>query len=286
MADGDSVTDTDISGDKFMDDYLVANKPLVVRGWGQRSWPLAPPWDLRELARRFGDHRVPLFDTLFEQQCSVSFGEYVSAIVSGGSNSEPAPYMRWYSRQRQFQMLSADEVFAELAEDWKAPSWLPSGDYLLPEIKKDADPVTDLFPARGIFVCAAGGRTRLHVDPWASDACLCQITGDKRLVMYPPEAAEFLSDGDSVVDLSNPDTARFPGWNQITPALDVTLTPGDVIFIPAGWFHAVVALSASVSITWNFVHEVHADRFAKYLGSGGTADPTVKFFLRGSPTTA
>jgi hypothetical protein len=277
-----------IQKNEFIDAYLAENKPLIARGCLQ-SWPLLPPWDLDLLAQRFGDYHVPVFDTLFEMQRVVKFGEYAASITNAPPGEEPAPYMRWYARQRHLQVICADEAFAALAESWAAPSWLPSADYVFPAIKENADPVRDRFPAKGLFVCPAGGRTRLHVDPWASDACLCQVTGVKQFKMYPPSAAKFLSDGEFVVDIDQPDNMRFPGWKSIPPAIDVTLSAGDAIFIPAGWFHAAIALTPSVSITWNFVHAVNADRFVAYVESGGSADPTVKYFRAtsdGSPREA
>jgi hypothetical protein len=81
-----------------------------------------------------------------------------------------------------------------------------------------------------------------------------------------------------VVDPDHPDDGRFPRWRQARPELDEVLEPGDAIFIPAGWYHTAVALTDSVSITWNFVHEIHERRFTSYLRGGGAADPTVAFF--------
>jgi hypothetical protein len=267
-----------IGQNEFVDTYLAGNKPFVARNCFLRTWPMAPPWELSLLAERFADYHVPVFDTLFEMQRVVNFRDYVAMIENRRPGDEPVPYMRWYARQRRFQMICADKAFTELADSWAAPSWLPSADYVFPAIRQDADPVRDSFPAKGIFICDAGGRTRMHVDPWASDAVLCQVTGEKRFIMYPPEAAEFLSDGDAVVDIAAPDDARFPRWRSVGAALDVTLSPGDAIFIPAGWFHTAVALTPSVSITWNFVHETNVGRFAKYLESGGATDPVVKYF--------
>ncbi|MET8234289.1 cupin-like domain-containing protein [Micromonospora sp. NPDC005298] len=276
MIDHGSASGIDQS--EFIDTYLSRNRPFVARNCFLRSWSMAPPWQLDLLAQRFGHHRVPVFDTLFEMQRTVDFSEFVAMMEKRARGDEPVPYMRWYVRQRRFQMICADKAFEELAGDWSAPSWLPSTDYVFPAIRQDADPVRKSFPAKGLFICDAGGRTRLHVDPWASDAVLCQVTGEKRFVMYPPEAAEFLSDGDTLIDVENPDDVRFPRWRSIEPVVDATLSPGDAIFIPAGWYHTAVALTPSVSITWNFVHETNADRFAEYLRSGGDADPTVKYF--------
>ncbi|WP_179167209.1 cupin-like domain-containing protein [Streptomyces sp. 13-12-16] len=267
-----------IDQNEFIKSYLSKNKPLVSRGCFPGAEQPDSPWNLDLLARRFGNCHVPVFDSLFEMQQTVKFSDYASTIHDERSDEEPVPYMRWYARQRHFQMIRADKAFAEMADSWAAPSWLPSENYVFPPIERNADPVRDSFPAKGIFVCAAGGRTRLHVDPWASDAVLCQAFGEKRFVMYPPSAAEFLSDGESVIDLEHPDNVRFPRWRSISPTVAVTLSPGDAIFIPSGWFHAAVALTPSVSVTWNFVHEVNADRFAAYLEAGGSTDPTVRYF--------
>ncbi|MEE1838765.1 cupin-like domain-containing protein [Streptomyces sp. NPDC088190] len=267
----------DIGQHEFIESHLATNTPLVGRDCFTRTGPLASPWSLEPLVEKFGSCRVPVFDTLFDMQRSVRFGDYASAITCEQSD-EPVPYMRWYARQRHFQMIRADEAFAELANNWSAPSWVPTADYVFPAINKNADPVKQSFPAKGFFVCAAGGRTRLHVDPWVSDAVLCQVTGEKRFVMYHPSAAESLMDGEAVVDPEQPDDVRFPRWRSIHPAIDVTLSPGDAIYIPAGWFHAASALTPSVSITWNFIHEVNGDRFAAYLAASGFADPTVKYF--------
>jgi hypothetical protein len=52
------------------------------------------------------------------------------------------------------------------------------------------------------------------------------------------------------------------------------------VFIPSGWYHSAVALTDSVSITWNFVHRTHEARFARYLNSSASEDdPTVSYFL-------
>jgi hypothetical protein len=55
-----------------------------------------------------------------------------------------------------------------------------------------------------------------------------------------------------------------------------------VIYVPAGWFHHVVTVSDSISLTWNFVHASACRPFLEYLASGPPADEmdVVRFFLR------
>jgi hypothetical protein len=158
------------------------------------------------------------------------------------------------------------------------PDWLPDSGYVFPETSGPVDAARDRFPGQGLFVCGRGGRTRLHVDPWVSDACLCQTTGRKRVIMFAPEAGDVLEAGGEVVDVDEPDERAFPHWHEAKPDFDEVLHPGDAVFIPAGWYHTAIALDDSVSITWNFVHELHGDRFERYLRAGGAEDPTVAFF--------
>jgi hypothetical protein len=268
---------------EFLDDHLRPGRPVVVRGT-LNGWKVPPPWDLASLRERFGDYEVPLFDTLFELEELVTFADYVDTHTGTGQDGGTSipPYLRWFTRQRQDQTITADDAFEQLADDWAMPSWLPEDDYVFPPADGRLDPTRDLFPAKGLFVCGTGGRTRLHVDPWASDACLCQAAGDKRFIMYPPETGALLTDGEGgTVDLDDPDDARFPRWREAVPVLDEVLSPGDAIFIPQGWYHTAVALQDSVSLTWNFTHRVHQERFEAYVRSGGDADPVVSYFISG-----
>jgi hypothetical protein len=265
-----------LSAEEFLTRFLAPRRPVILRS-ALSDWAWAPEWRLRRLVDRFGGHRVPLYDTLFSLRGLSTFAGYVSRYMGNAACGAP-PYLRWYARQSADRMPWADAAFADLAEDWSMPAWLPSSGYVFPHTTGSVNAARDPFPAKGLFVCGRGGRTRLHVDPWASDACLCQTTGTKHVVMYSPAAAALLTGDGGVVDLHQPDSAAFPRWRQAVADVDVVLRPGDWLYIPAGWFHAATALTDSVSITWNFVHEVHTADFERYLSSGGAADGTVKYF--------
>ena len=71
------------------------------------------------------------------------------------------------------------------------PSFMPRTGMLMPA-RPQVDAVDDLFPYRGVLVSARGARTRLHRDPFASDAVVCQFSGLKEVVLYRPERADEL----------------------------------------------------------------------------------------------
>lgn len=261
----------------FADDFLKPGLPVLVRDALEGSrW--VPPWDLSVLTERFGEHQVPLYDTLFSLRGLSTFRHYVERYTGDAVVGGEPPYLRWFARQSPERLPWADTAFAELEDEWSMPEWLPESDYVFPRTRTTVDATRDPFPAKGLFVCGRGGRTRLHVDPWGSDACLCQMTGTKRVIMFAPDAEDLLSADGAVVDLDHPDEDTFPRWHEAQPDFDEVLHPGDAVFIPAGWYHTAIALEDSVSITWNFVHEMNRTRFDRYLRSGGADDPAVKYF--------
>jgi ribosomal protein L16 Arg81 hydroxylase len=57
----------------------------------------------------------------------------------------------------------------------------------------------------------------------------------------------------SQVDPENPDFNKYPLYRNIKP-IELILKPGEVIFIPVGWWHHVRALDVSISVSFtNFV---------------------------------
>lgn len=269
-----------LDGQEFLDEHLVARRPVVVTGEAA-SWPALRRWSWARLTELFGDRMVDLYDDWFLPTGVASFADFVSTSI-GASRPDPARcYVRWFARHRPDAGDSAgagrwaDDVFAELAPDWVQPSFLPTSDYVVPYAPSPAtvDAVRDAFPYRGLFVSATGARTRLHRDPWASSAVLCQVAGTKRVWMYAPaQQAQLLA---AVASGAGP---------NVLPACDGLLSPGEVLFVPDGWWHHVTTLSDSVSITWNFVHASVAERLQRHAADLPD-DPelaVVEYFLAGA----
>ena len=93
-----------------------------------------------------------------------------------------------------------------------------------------------------------------HYD--TMDNVLVQVTGRKRVVLWPPsEDQNLYTKGSSCrvpsIDIFDPVThPRFKDTHACR--LETTLGPGEAVYIPSLWFHAVQALdfSAAVNIFW------------------------------------
>ena len=140
----------------------------------------------------------------------------------------------------------------------------------LPELRRDFNPgahFADLFkalpesmqpPFEWLFIGPAGSHTRLHVDVWGTDAWLAQLQGLKRFTLFHPAHRKFLERDDGPggachwVDLRAPDAELFPDFAQAV-AIETVLEPGEVIYLPRKWPHAVDGLTDTVSLTVNFM---------------------------------
>ncbi|MGA8938582.1 MAG: cupin-like domain-containing protein [Acidobacteriaceae bacterium] len=103
-----------------------------------------------------------------------------------------------------------------------------------------------------------GTITRLHHDEL--NILLCQIYGRKRITLISPDQTPWLYNEVGVfseVDLENPDLERHPLFRYVEP-VEVILNPGEILFIPVGWWHHVRSLDVSISVSaTNFTFPNH-----------------------------
>ncbi len=103
----------------------------------------------------------------------------------------------------------------------------------------------------------------------------CVVSGRRRFTVFPPEQVSNLYIGPllrtpggspiSVVDLRNPDYARFPRFREALDAAEqAVLEPGDAIYIPVLWWHGVESLDA-LNILVNYWWNRHASRHKPIL---------------------
>jgi hypothetical protein len=276
----------DLTQQEFINGYLRSNVPLIVTA-ATKDWNMS--WDLEHWAERFGEEPVQIYDDLFTLMDVDSLSSYLDRFT--GEDAEqtlngPQPYVRWYSKMKDVDFVWADSVFERISRHWHRPRFLPESNYLLPySPERPLDPTKDLFPGRGLFISGKGARTRLHCDPWASDAVLCQLFGSKKIVMFSPgsvsekQGHEVTSGGsDSSVEADKDRMQRSPDFEDI-------LKPNEILYIPHGWYHAVESLTDSVSLTWNFVHQTTGVHYLRYLMSpeSGNSRDVLGFFLNPIP---
>ena len=216
------------------------------------SWPCASKWTLAWFAETHGDVRVAADDgTKEKMKCTLREFAEISRSCESSDPGRSVPYLRTWNFLDDLPELSRDfdsggGGYFRNCFDALRPEWRP--------------------PFTWAFLGGAGARTKLHVDVWHTDAWLTVLEGSKRFILFHPgqtkhvfdEKTHTFADLDADGGLASIET-RFPDFAKATPVVAV-VEAGETIYIPRGWPHYAVALSAGVSLTVNFLSRTNRRR--------------------------
>ena len=255
---------TGITEKSFLEDHVKPNQPVIVTD-AQADWRAQREWGPRYLAEKFGDMEVQVYDNLFTLLDVERLDAYLARNFGKPENTVSTEYVRGYARFKDVDFAWSDNLFSGLAPDWGHPYFFPRDSFVLPRAPKGhvISPVSDIFPYKGIFISGRGAGTRLHRDPFGTEAMLCQFYGEKQLLLFDPRHADKVMSNGKCADSGAIDHLKSRSVNGVAPTFEDVLRPGEILFIPGGWFHDVVSSSDSISITWNFVHSTRSEPFLR-----------------------
>jgi histone arginine demethylase JMJD6 len=118
-------------------------------------------------------------------------------------------------------------------------------------------------PYRWILLGPARSGTGLHIDPLWTNAWVALVAGKKRWLLFPPKTPPALlgvEPGKPQVNSSiwfqdNYDRVTSEDWPEEFRPHHVLQSPGEIVFVPNGWFHLVLNLEESVAVTHNYACE-------------------------------
>ncbi|SKA35806.1 Cupin-like domain-containing protein [Chitinophaga eiseniae] len=273
-----------IKEQEFIDKYLLANVPVIVTD-GMKDWKV-DKFGPQQLDQAFGHYEVQIYDDLFELQTIDTLHSYLlDNFNKPAGNTHKPLYIRWYTKLKEVDFFWADEVFEKLSDSWAHPYFIPNDNLVIPYTPEGgtANVNEAYYPYRGLFISCKGARTRLHKDPFNSNAVLCQFYGEKEMLLYAPDQQPYVMNEHGFVDPKNPDLQKFPQFNKARPTYEDVLAPGEIVLFPAGWFHDVTCAGDSISITWNFVHHAEKEQLSEFirLNPEDSQLEIVQFFLQG-----
>lgn len=211
--------------------HLNARQPLLIVG-GASTWPAMERWSFDFFVTCGGTTPVVLeYGNVMQRTTRYklsTLAKYVEAIHESKDPDGEHPY------------LSVFKLFE-----------------VMPELRKDVD-FKFLTAHRAVhflqaWLGPAGTVTGLHAD--YPDNVLAQIQGRKLVHLISPKESQKVYPSDkyeygirmSAVDFQHYDSTRWP-LVQSVAIRQALLAPGDLLFIPGGWWHHVMSLTPSISI--------------------------------------
>jgi ribosomal protein L16 Arg81 hydroxylase len=231
-----------LSRREFLEQYYAVNRPVVMTG-AMDDWPAMTRWTNDELRRRFGGRTVSVqtgrdADANYERnspqhRTEMRFDDFIALTESGESND---CYITANNSEQN------KEALKELWEDI-----IPFPEYLSGE-----DPGNRSF----FWFGPKGTVTPLHHD--LTNNFMAMVRGRKLVRLVAPyELVDLYNDRHcfSQVDLERIDYDAFPAFRNVK-VIEVEIGPGDLLFVPVGWWHHVRGLEASITMTFtNFVFD-------------------------------
>jgi lysine-specific demethylase 8 len=185
---------------------------------------------------------------------SIADERKVTVVV--GNRETYAPRFRTIALQEYLQLCFFEPAPKDEAHYLKEYDLLAA----FPELAADLDLSLLTFPGaktwRFAWVGQRGGRTGFHYDVFNN--ILTQLAGTKELVLIPPEQSGNMYPNSkfdygarlSKVDGFAPDLIRFPRYKEaLAHARRYTLTPGDALYIPRGYWHQAESLTPTISLS-------------------------------------
>jgi lysine-specific demethylase 8 len=108
----------------------------------------------------------------------------------------------------------------------------------------------------GLWIGQSGNVTTMHFDVQRNLSA--QISGRKRWLLYPPEQSALLYSpwekhstlvNYSPVNPDAPDLSKHPQFADAR-AIEAVVNPGEMIFVPPGWWHHVRTLESSIMLSY------------------------------------
>ncbi|KAL8564092.1 tRNA wybutosine-synthesizing protein 5 [Nucella lapillus] len=237
-----------VTKDMFLQDIYPNRRPAILRGVdiGQ----CCEKWTVQYLASQGGSAEVkvhvstkPQMDFLHKNFLyrSLPFSEFVQRAAEETHtdfflDEKEVYYLRALGEDPRKDIADIHQQFPLLAADITFPDFFPP----------------DQFFSSVFRIASKGLQLWTHYD--VMDNLLIQVTGEKRVVLFSPQEAEKLyleGDKSRVLDIDHPDLTQFPRFAGAV-RMEGRLQPGDILFIPALWFHNVVSeqFGVAVNVFW------------------------------------
>ena len=217
----------------FDREYRTQGRPVILEGLAA-DWPSVRTWSFDSLAERCGTVPVVVNSYTSKAARRTTFGDFVTMLKSSAAGGAPPIYL-----QEWLYKTSCPE----LAED------MPELDIARYDFRRNlyGDAASTNHQ---LWIGQKGGITRLHHDAYSVDVMHAQIVGDKLWYIMGP-TAELRIDQHGDLDLDA--LCKSPG-TQLTRFV---LKPGDVLYLPAWWYHRIELLSDSIGLGRKCLNEAN-----------------------------
>lgn len=221
--------------DTFLQDYVLTSRAAVLRNFDCEAWQ---KWSTDWFREQFGHERFPLLD-----------------LDSKDSYTVELPLSEMYDKPNRYYFANSQRLF-----DSNASLSLDLGlSRLTQQFITGPDGKMPMYHFSDQFFVSTGPKAKTPLHHGKIGNFFYNIQGQKQWTMIHPEFSVLLYpylrpfDGTSAIRTIDRETMESVPLIQYVPYYEVVLEPGDILWTPYYWWHAVASLSQqnlAVSTRW------------------------------------
>lgn len=244
------VSANNLTPSQFRARYEIPRLPVVLKDVATK-WPALHKWTREYLSEQYAQH------TLNAGGYSFKLGDYFRYCDAVHAADDQALYI--------FDSAFATKAPA-LADDFSVPPHFSDDLFALAGAERRPN-------YRWLIAGPARSGSSFHIDPNATSAWNAAVSGRKKWVFFPPlSTPPGISPSADGADVTAPVSVVEWFVNfydralvERCGALECTVGPGEIVFVPRGWWHCVLNVDATVAITQNFVSEANVGAVVRWL---------------------
>jgi len=249
----DYVDFTNVTPEKVLafEQHYIKNKiPCVITN-GMTHWQANKKWTKRRLSKKYRNQSFKCGEDDDGHNVKIKMKYYVEYMNNTTDDSPLYIFDANYGEHPKNK---------QLLEDYEIPP--PFVDDVFEYVPDKKRP-----PHRWLVMGPARSGTGIHIDPLGTSAWNALISGYKRWFILPtrvsPSVFKVTSEDDRdqrdegvtwFMMSRNRTLRRLPA--DVEP-IEVIQKPGEIMYVPSGWWHTVLNLSEAVAVTQNFAHREH-----------------------------
>ena len=241
-----SVDASSTTPEQLYQDYLLKGIPVIIRN-AVNHWPAIKDgrWSIDSLLPRFKHAMFKVGEDDDGRKIKAKVKYFIDYMQR---NQDDSPLYLFESG------LDTTPEGASLLEDYSIPAYFPH-DYLNLCGRENKPPFRwwSIGPKRS--------GTTVHKDPLGTNAWNAVTCGRKRWILFEPSVPRPIARGKKYRLKGEDDEAihyfdyllpRIINGNPAIKAYETIQEPGDIIFVPGGWWHGVLNLDDCVAVTQNY----------------------------------
>ncbi|XP_052491565.1 tRNA wybutosine-synthesizing protein 5 [Budorcas taxicolor] len=258
-----------VSQEQFIEHLYPQRKPLVLEGIDLGA--CTSKWTVDYLSQIGGRKEVKIHVAAVAQMDFISKNFVYRTLpfdklVQRAAEEKHTEF--FISEDEKYYLRSLGEDPRKDVADIRKQFPLLEGDIKFPKFFKEEQFFSSVFR-----ISSPGLQLWTHYD--VMDNFLIQVTGKKRVVLFSPRDAQYLylsGSKSEVLNIDNPDLAKYPLFSKAR-RYECSLKAGDVLFIPALWFHNVISeeFGVGVNVFWKHLPSECYDKTDTYGNKDLTA---------------